>query len=382
LRALLAAVVAVIAVILAVVFDVGPDAGSDTTQARGLSCGSFTFPECDGPDQQFDPAFSATEGAGGFGGGQCAITRTPVVFVHGNADRSINWDSDITGPVGDRPPPAQSVYDEFVSRGYNGCELFGITFLTDAEQRSPQLNYHQPEKFRMIVDFIEKVKATTGAPRVDIVAHSLGVSMTLAALTWHDETTVEKNAWGSVRRLVNIAGGLHGLGACRLVGFANPLVSTCGSQNLLDPYVFGFSQDNGSGLGRNDWTAASGEHSMRMMPTRHPDIDFYTIAAGAHDQVHCGRGADEAGDCSRGAMFEPATNVRAQLDVGAGETANKADLDMTDGSLFATRGGDVDGVGHYKTKNNTGAISYQMLNSECADIACQGTYAGGPVTAG
>jgi hypothetical protein len=91
------------------------------------------------------------------------------VFVHGNADRSVSWDSDITGPVGDSPAPARSVYDEFRSAGYNGCELFGITFLTPQEQRDPQLNHHQPAKYRLILDFDVdgvghfKAKNNTGA---------------------------------------------------------------------------------------------------------------------------------------------------------------------------------------------------------------------------
>ncbi len=114
---------------------------------------------------------------------------------------------------------------------------------------------------------------------------------------------------------------------------------------------------------------------------RHPGVDFYTIHAGAHDQVHCGRGADAATGCRQGALFADAPNVRAQLDVGAGSTAGRVDLDLTDGSLFASRGGDVDGVGHFKARNNTGAIDVAMLTSDCAGLDCRGSYAGGPVTA-
>jgi pimeloyl-ACP methyl ester carboxylesterase len=373
---LLGVIVAVVSAIIGVRSTdtvIAPVAPAPT--ARGLVCGAFEFPTCDGSDAQFDAAFDAPQNADGFGGGRCQATRTPVVFVHGNADRSINWDSGITGPVGANPEPARSVYDEFTGRGYNGCELFGITFLTEAEQRDPQLNYHKPEKYRQILDFIAQVKEFTGAPKVDVVAHSLGVSMTLAALTWHDETADDPGGWDSVRRFVNIAGGLHGLSACRGVGFANPLVSTCGSQNILDPYVFGFYPDG------NGWTAASGEHSMRAMPARHPDVAFYTIHAGSHDEVHCGLVTDLGADCGQGALFSDGANVEAQLDVGAGSTVTQVDLDMADGSLFTVRGGDVDGVGHYKSKNNTGQISYQMLNSDCAGIACQGSYVGGPVSA-
>ncbi|CAA9891732.1 hypothetical protein METHB2_50003 [Candidatus Methylobacter favarea] len=43
-------------------------------------------------------------------------------------------------------------------------------------------------------------------------------------------------------------------------------------------------------------------------------------------------------------------------------------------------GGDIDGLGHFKAKNNSGAIIYQMLNSNCPDLHCKSFYAGGPVT--
>jgi hypothetical protein len=69
----------------------------------------------------------------------------------------------------------RSVYDEFKARGYNDCELFGVTYLSPDERKSPQSNYHRPETYRIILAFINAVKANTGQSQVDIVAHSLGV---------------------------------------------------------------------------------------------------------------------------------------------------------------------------------------------------------------
>jgi hypothetical protein len=116
----------------------------------------------------------------------------------------------------------------------------------------------------LLLRFIEDVKAYTGSTEVDIVAHSLGVSMTLAALTWSaNEDDDDVAVWNSVRRFIDIAGGLRGLCACVAVGYANPLVSTCGSQNLMDPYTFGFYPDTGTWLGRNAWTAERGTLSLR-----------------------------------------------------------------------------------------------------------------------
>lgn len=352
-------------------------------QAAGLSCGTFSFPNCDAEDNQFDPKFmkktsSLADLPGGFGGGDCRVTKTPVVFVHGNADRSVGWDSDITGTISDGSTPDSSVYDTFRAAGYNGCELFGITYLTPAEQRAPQYNYHRPDQFEEVLTFIESVKKFTGSEKVDIVSHSLGVSTTMAALTWHDETKPnEPSAWGGVRKFINVAGGLHGLGSCRMVGPANPMASTCGSQNLMDEYKFGFYPDS-AGWGANSWTAAEGKHSLRSMPANNPDTTFYTIHAGAQDQVHCGFGSGP--ECASGALFTDAPNVRAQLNVGTGSTPKSADFDFSDGSAYALGGGDSDGIGHFKARNNTGEIMVEMLRGDCRDEDCALSYSG-PVKA-
>ena len=42
-------------------------------------------------------------------------------------------------------------------------------------------------------------------------------------------------------------------------------------------------------------------------------------------------------------------------------------------------GGDTDGVGHFKAKNNSGQILYTILNTTCEGLACKGGYTGGPV---
>lgn len=349
-----------------------------------LDCGAFEFPTCSGPERQFDPSFveaapEVTERvAGGFGGAaNCTPRRTPVVFVHGNGDRAITWDSGITGPVGDRPAAPRSVYDEFRAAGYTGCELFGLTYLTEAERGKPMDNYHEPARYAELLDFIAAVRDYTSSERVDIVAHSFGVSLSMAALTWQDETQGEAG-WAQVRRFVNIAGGLRGVGACRTVGYANPLAKGCGSQNLIDPYTFGFYPDI-PGYALNGWTGSADPHSLRAMPARHPEVDFHTITAGAYDQVLCGAADDK--DCTLGALFDPGPNVRSQLDVGTGTPASEVDLDLSDGAVYNLEAGDRDGVGHFKARNNTGTILVAMLTTDCREAECARSYAYGPVTA-
>ncbi len=346
-----------------------------------LSCGKFEYPRCDGPLLQYAGGFDPKAGFGGFGGGSCSAVRTPVVFIHGNGDWAINWDSPITDAVKGYDPPARSVYQKFRARGYNDCELFGVTYLSVEEQASPKTNYHRPEKYDILIRFIEAVRAYTGKPQVDIVAHSLGASMAIAALTHRDDRHPGTGGWAGVRRFVNIAGGIRGLPACLAAGFANPHVTTCGSENVFNPYVFGFYPDSRLPAGYNRWTGDEGPLSMRRAPEHHPNTWFYTLHAGYHDQIHCTT-AQRHQRCDQGALFAPSANVKAQLNVGAGSQARKETFDFADWRPTARSGGDANGVGHFKARNNTGRILCEMLDTDCTGIACKGSYAGGPVRAG
>jgi pimeloyl-ACP methyl ester carboxylesterase len=339
------------------------------TTAKALQCGGFTFPKCSGEDAQYSGGFTLGVGHGGFGGGTCVATKTPVVFIHGNGDRAINWASPVVGAINGHELPKRSVYDEFKHQGYNDCELFGITYLDQHEQEKPAGNYHRPEKYAIINQFIDAVKAYTGKDKVDLVTHSLGVSMTLAALDHY-------NVWGSVRRFVNIAGGIRGLNSCLFVGPANFLAPTCGSGSPFEEGVFGFYPDVNP-LAPNPWTGSSSHRSLRRAPQRHPDVTFYTLYAGQQDEIHCTtvQGSDI---CDKGALFEKAPNVRAQLNLGTGSTASQVDWNWKDGSPLNQMGGDTDGVGHFKVRNNSGQIIHAMLNADCDGLTCKGTYAGGP----
>jgi len=309
-----------------------------------------------GSANQFGGGFAPAHAPwGGFGGGSCSAVRTPVVFLPGNGDEAKNWDY----------PPSTggaSVYDTFRAAGYTDCELFGVDYLSAAERGAPQLNYHKPAKADQIAGFIAEVKAYTGAAQVDVVAHSLGVTMAIHALD-------RGGLWGSTRRFVAIAGGLRGLSSCYWAGYANPYVPVCGSQNAWAPEVFG--------LYPHTWYAVNprlGNGGYRDRPggkaTR-----FYTLRAGYHDQVLCTTASYHTG-CYGSALFDDHSNVAAQLDVGHGSTAGQLDYDFADWSPYNLSGGDLDGVGHFRAKNNTGAVQLRMLTTSCTGASCCGGYAG------
>jgi len=278
-----------------------------------------------GASNQFAGGFSPSNAPdGGFGGGNCVASRTPVIFVHGNSVNATFFAKPSTNG-------APSVYDTLKAAGYTDCELFGITWLSPTEQAAQQLNFHTSTKAARIRDFITAVKAYTGKSKVDILAHSMGVTVALHGITFG-------NLWGSINSFVNVAGGLKGLSSCLSVGFANPAFTTCGSQNVFDSNTFGFWPDGAAGAA-NPRTGTSTSVGFRHEPERRTGVRFFTISGGSADTIV---GGDQC-------KFTSAAALKAQLDVG---------------------------VDHLSSFTNTGAIMNTMLNSTCTGTGCCAGFAG------
>lgn len=342
---------------------------TSSTAHAALDCGANNGYTCQGAAIQYSGGFSPGVGSGGFGGGSCVASRTPVVFIHGNGDSAISLDMP-PGAVSGYVVPARSVYDELKAQGYNDCELFGITYLNSGERGAPQYNYHQPEKYQILKTFIDKVLLYTGKGQVDIVAHSLGSSMALATLKYYGSAT-------KVRRFVNIGGALRGLNTCYSTGYISPYAPTCNAEGYYpyDYFTFGLYPNSGvTYYGYNRWTG-SGSGSLRTLPTAFSSVSFYTITAGLYDQVHCFTTTYVSG-CSSGALFNAAANVRAQVDIGFGSSTYGFDWDWADGSPYNIGGGDTsNGIGHLRSKSNAGRIVYNMLGTTCTS-GCANGYAG------
>lgn len=334
--------------------------------ALGSYSGCQVGGEVDGPPEDvradngydlgvFDDSFVPQNAPyGGFGGGSCAAANTPIIFVHGNGDEAKNWNFPSATGV-------PTVYAAFRAAGYTECELFGINWLSEDERSEPQNNYHRSEKAEMLADFVADVIAYTGADEVDIIAHSLGVTVSMHAMEYAD-------MWSSVRRFIAISGGLRGLSACYSVGYANALAPTCGSENLFDSDIFGF-YPHGFFVSNSRMSSIG----FRDQPQR-GTTQFYSIRAGKNDQILCSTVGYLPG-CEDSALFDPDVNVRAQLDVGHGSTAADIDFNLEDWTWFNAGGGDIDGVGHFRAKNNTGVIQVEMLTGECTGTTCCGAYA-------
>ena len=134
------------------------------------------------------------------------VQRTPVVFLHGNNDTPFPT---VCNPFGYIHAMAQFFADqgyaasELWGLGYQGdqCDLVGSPTNRSAGAHSTVANI--PDLRR----FVHAVLDYTGARQVDIVGHSLGVTLARAWLR-------TDSAFHMVRRLVAIDGPNHGIINC------------------------------------------------------------------------------------------------------------------------------------------------------------------------
>ena len=348
-----------------------------STNTYSVECDNHNGFTCSDSDYQFSDNF-VDQGKytdGGFGGGNCQANKVPIVFLHGNGDNAVGWALPPSIQPDNYPRVPFSVYESFKQAGYNDCELFGLTYLSNTQRQSPQLNYNDAVTQQTINQFIEDVLIYTGKNKINIVAHSLGGSLAISSLHKYQ-------AWNKVDRFINIGGAIRGLQSCLYTGYANALVPTCGSQNFYQANTFGLYPDNGSLSplwGKNAWTGDNDSLSMRDFPSQIFGSRFYSLTAGLHDQIHCTTMSGQR-TCAYGALFTPNSNVKAQLQLGAGTTASALDFNFSDSSPYNLSGGDLDGVGHFNSKINSGAILVEMLTSDCEGVACANSYLSGPVS--
>ena len=283
--------------------------------------------------EQFGGGFKPRDAPwGGFGGGACKPARTPVLFLHGNSERAGDWNR--SSSAGGR-----SVYAEFIRAGYQPCELFGLTWLSPLQQATQQDNVHDAGKARRVGAFIADVLAYTGGGQIDLIGHSMGVTVGMHALDYNHQ-------WPAARRIVAIAGALRGLQSCVPYGPADPFFPVCGGQNLFDPELFGFYPAYNQRMQAGGFSARAAQH---------PTTRFAAITAGASDEFLCP-------GCSPG-LFDSAPGVSAQLDVGVG-------------APLALAHDDSGGVGHFRARTDTGRIQVNLLTTSCAGAACCAGYAG------
>jgi triacylglycerol lipase len=200
----------------------------------------------------------ATLPGGSYGGkasGTDTVVNQPVIFIHGNSDKAIG-----TGTAGQTGWSAS--VDYFLANGYKTSELYATTWGPASAAMSAS-QYHSKANVMKVRKFIEAVKAYTGASKVDIVTHSMGVTLARKAILggWANDSAdggdyyVGAPLTASVDTFVGIAGANLGLTSCYQAG---PTTPTCGSTNGLYPGYLYFGFVTGRSTYLNDLLATSG----------------------------------------------------------------------------------------------------------------------------
>lgn len=134
------------------------------------------------------------------------VTRTPVIFIHGNNDTPFATACNPYGRI-------QALAQYFADNGYATSELWGVGYQGDqcdlaADQtRRSSIAHTNAANVPDLRRFIRAVMEFTGAKRVDIVGHSLGVTL---AREWMRQDEAQH----LVRRFVAIDGPNHGIINC------------------------------------------------------------------------------------------------------------------------------------------------------------------------
>lgn len=178
----------------------------------------------------FDRSDIADDCYGGKASSSDQVTMHPVIFIHGNSDKAL-------GDVFTQTGWTASI-DYFLSQGYQKRELYAITW-GPADPLQSSLQYHSREYLERIRAFIIAVKQYTGASKVDIIGHSMGVTLARKAI----KGGLAYDAYGggsynlgsaltsSVDTFVGIAGANLGLTTC----YYYPGTLTCNDTNGFYP---------------------------------------------------------------------------------------------------------------------------------------------------
>ncbi len=125
----------------------------------------------------------------------------PVIFVHGNTRDASDWDE-----------PGKSVKQRFLAAGYSMQELWALSYngkSTKAEPPPLQCRTANRTNDSDLAAFVKAVLAYTGTSKVDVVAHSLGVTIARSVLRSYPDLSQV------IGDFVAIAGPNHGTTVCR-----------------------------------------------------------------------------------------------------------------------------------------------------------------------
>uniref|UniRef100_A0A914CZN3 Lipase n=1 Tax=Acrobeloides nanus TaxID=290746 RepID=A0A914CZN3_9BILA len=200
--------------------------------------------------------------AGSYGGRKNSsdkIAKEPVIFIHGNSDSALNSKS--TGGIMSIATGWTNSINYFLSKGYQSRELYATSWgNTNAMEASQRI--HDCATLTRLRRFLEAVLAYTNATKIDIIAHSMGVTLgrklVQGGLVTGGNCDLGKSLESYVDTFVGLAGANYGL--CNCMGGSQ---QTCNKQNGFWP---------GDSCGQNLYTCSI---NPPLYPCSNPTYSAY-----------------------------------------------------------------------------------------------------------
>uniref|UniRef100_A0A914WVV3 Triacylglycerol lipase n=1 Tax=Plectus sambesii TaxID=2011161 RepID=A0A914WVV3_9BILA len=152
----------------------------------------------------------------------------PVIFIHGNSDCALN------SGTGQYETGWTNSIRYFQNQGYSSAELYATTW-GDANSANAQSRRHNCQTVQYLRRFVEAVIAYTKASKVDIISHSMGVTLARKVVKGGSISASDGSCnigaalTDKVDTFLGISGGNYGLCTCQ--GFEANIAPTCSKDN-------------------------------------------------------------------------------------------------------------------------------------------------------
>jgi len=165
--------------------------------------------------------------AGGAFGGKTddsdTITHTPIIMIHGNSDVAVGTGSPQAWQTG-----FTQTINYFQNKGYKKSEMY-ITTWGDGNPNNAYTRIHSSDVVIRLRKFVEAVLAYTGATKINIIGHSMGVTLGRKIIKGGktvDGADLGEALTSKVDVFVGLAGANYGLTNC----YYMPAFATCGNK--------------------------------------------------------------------------------------------------------------------------------------------------------
>ncbi|HVE75967.1 MAG TPA: hypothetical protein VND22_04265 [Actinomycetota bacterium] len=232
---------------------------------------------------------------GGFGGTArgTPLNYNPVILVHGQAYDHAFWSAGA-----EVPPSIMNVRNYLKSQGYSDQEVWAFSYNGAGCMNTSGCGTNNETNVPDFFAFMQAVMEYTGSAKVDVVAHSLGVTIVRKSIQTHPELL------GQIEDLVLAAGANHGTSSCRgneTFWFGCDEIVP-GSQWLAD---------------LNSWDpAGEGDETpgpIRYMTIYDPVADNFFVNAGIYDDTKSPRLTGANNNELPGALHLPLARGQAAL---------------------------------------------------------------------